>query len=119
MIRIDECAVVGFGDGVDGQVTALQILFQRDIGAGVKGKACVTRAGFAFGACQRIFVAGFRVQEYREVLADLFVPLFQHFLRRRTDHDPVPFQHRQAEQPVAHCTAYQVSFHQGRRACDR
>ena len=117
MVGIDECAVGCFGDGVDGQVAALQVLFQCDIGAGVKGETFITGAGFAFGTCQRVLLTGFRVQEYREALADLFVTLVQHGLRRRTDHNPVFFPDRQVEQFVAHRTTYQVCFHQGRRAC--
>jgi hypothetical protein len=110
-VRVDQRAVVSLCDGVDGQVTARQILFQCDFWRGVDDETLVARCGFALGARQRVFSVGFRVQEYREILADRLVAKRGHVFRRSADHDVIAVFDRQAEQRVAHCPAYRVDFH--------
>ncbi len=58
------------GDGVEGEIAARQILLQAHRCIGMEHEAFVTGCGFAFGARQRIFLAGFRMQEDRKVRAD-------------------------------------------------
>jgi hypothetical protein len=93
-VGVDQLAIGGAGNGVDRQIAARQILFQADIGRGMKGKALVAVAGLALGTRQRIFLVRLRVQEDREILADRLEAAGQHFLRAscrpRRSHDPAP-----------------------------
>ncbi len=49
------------GHGVDGQVTAHQIVVQADIRSRMEGKAAIAVAGFTLGAGQGVLLLGFRV----------------------------------------------------------
>ena len=111
VVGVYQLAVRGFGDGVDGEVSAAQVFFQGDFWRGVDVEAVVAVAVFALGAGEGVFVAAVRVQEYREVLADLFVALVEHLLRRCADYDPVELGGLQAQQFVAHCAADEVDLH--------
>ena len=88
-VGVDQRAVRIFRHGVDGQVAADQVFFQRHARVGMKGKAAVAHAAFALGACQRVFGAGFGVQKHREVSADGAKALRLHLLWRGADHDIV------------------------------
>ncbi len=87
----DNVNIVVHGHGVDGQVAALQVFFKGNVGCGVKGETAITLAALAFGAGQRIFLAGLRVQKYRKVLADRAKALLQQLLGCGADHYPVMF----------------------------
>jgi hypothetical protein len=55
---------------IDGQVATVQIVFQRHIGRGVKGKAGVAATALAFGAGEGVFLLRLRMQEDGKVLAN-------------------------------------------------
>ena len=112
VIRVDQPAAVGTGHRIDGQVAALQILFQRDVGCGVKVKAVITGRGLALGARQRIFLMGLRMQEHRKIAADRAEALLHHLFGCGADDDVIPVLHRQAEHLVTHRTADNVDFHE-------
>ncbi|MCW0425708.1 hypothetical protein NB713_003651 [Xanthomonas sacchari] len=73
-IRIDQTPIgLVAGDGVDGEVAPLQILFQRHRRVGLHLEAVVAAPGLALGARQRVLLAAARMQEYREIAAHLLV----------------------------------------------
>src|SRR5690606_25754890 len=67
---IDEVAVGVLGDGVDGEVAALEVLFEGDGRVGVDDETAVARRALAFGARERVFLAGLGMQEHGEIAAD-------------------------------------------------
>ena len=109
--RIDQRAVVGARDRVDREVAALEILLERHVAAVSNCEARVAAADLALGARERVFVAGCRMQEDREVLADAPIALREQLVGRRADDDPVALLDRQAEQGVAYRAADLVDFH--------
>ena len=76
-------------------------------------KAAVTARRFAFGAGQRKFLAGDRVQKNRKVLAHRLVAQRRQGFRCAADHDPVMVDDRQAQQGIAHRTTDHVNLHGG------
>ncbi|MNN43202.1 hypothetical protein D3C81_1574270 [compost metagenome] len=106
--RVDQFAVLRLGDGVDGQVAAAQVFFQRHVGAGIEGKALVAPAGLAFGARQRVFLFGARVQEHGKIAANGNEPTADHVFRRGAHHDPVVVAGPQAQQRVTHRAAHDI-----------
>jgi hypothetical protein len=50
MIRVGHVAVSVFGHRIDGQVATDQVFFEGDVGAGMKDKAAIAMAAFAFGS---------------------------------------------------------------------
>ena len=86
---IDEAAFGVPGDGVDGQITTLQIHFQRDVRIGVKHEARMPRCGLPLGPRQRILFAGFRMQEHRKILTNLAESHGKHVLASCADDTPV------------------------------
>src|SRR5690606_1827146 len=88
-IGVDDFALVVHGHGVDGQVAALQVLFQRNLGGGMESETAVAATALAFGSGEGVFLSGLRVEEYREVLADRAEAEVQQLLRRGADHYPV------------------------------
>ena len=106
------------GDGVDGEVAARQVFFECHGRIGVKNEAGVARRRLAFGAGQRVFLAGARVEEDRKILADRLVALGQQHFRGGAHHHPVVILDRQAKEFVADGTANAVNLHlYSRRSC--
>ena len=108
---IDQSAVVSPRDRVDREIAALEILLERNGCARVELEARVAAAYLALGARERIFVAGDRMQEDGEVLADAPISLRKQLVGRSADDDPVALLDRQAEQGVAYRPADLVDFH--------
>ena len=94
---IKHLAAFLLGHGVDGQVTAHQIVVQADIGGGMEGKAAIAVTGFAFRAGQGVFLLGFRVQKDGKILSHRAKPFGLHLVGCGTDDDPVSFCHRQSQ----------------------
>jgi hypothetical protein len=113
VIGIDQPAGLVPGDRVDRQVAPRQILLQRDRWIRADGKAAVAARRLAFGPGQRIFLAGLRMQEHREVLADRQVALRDHCLGCGADHHPVVVIDGQAQQGIPYRTAHHVCPHGG------
>ncbi len=88
-IGINDMAVFILGEGVNGQIAALQILFKGDVRGGMTGEASITDAGFALGTRQRVLLAALRMQEDRKIAAYLLVARIKHLLRCGAYHHPV------------------------------
>jgi hypothetical protein len=58
-VGIDQRAAFILGNGVDGQVAAQQVVFQRHLGCGMHHEAGVARRRLALGARQRVFLVAF------------------------------------------------------------
>ena len=112
-VGVDMAGLV-VGDGVDGQVATLEILFQRDVRVGAADEIRVSRAGPPLGAGQRVLFAGIGMQEHGEVPTDLAVAAFQQIRGRCTDDHPVLLDGLgglAAKEPVAHGATDQVRLH--------
>src|SRR5690606_20688091 len=109
-IGVDDFALVVHGHGVDGQVAALQVLFQRNLGGGMESETAVAATALAFGSGEGVFLSGLRVKEYREVLADRAEAEVQQLLWGGADHYPVTLVPGHAKQLVAHGAADQVGM---------
>src|SRR3546814_14995676 len=70
------------GNRIDCEIAATQIVFKRDIGAGVEGKALIAAPGLALGTRQRVLFSCLRIEEDREILADRLVAECLHLFRR-------------------------------------
>ena len=116
-IGIYDLAVVVFGHGVNGQVTADQILLQGDIGRGVKGETAIATPALAFGAGQGVFLAGLGMQKNREVGAHRAIALGSEGFGGGTHHDPVDLRYRATEQAIPYGTAHLVDLHRKRPPC--
>ena len=71
------------------QVTAGQIVFQRDARGGVEGEAVVAGGGLALGAGEGVFLSRLWMQKHREIATHGQEALLHHFFRRGVHHDPV------------------------------
>ena len=71
----------------------------------------VARRAFAFGARQRVFLAGARMQEDREIGTDRTVARGRHRFGAFADHDPVAVARRKPEQGIADRTTDQIGVH--------
>ena len=67
--RVDQLAIGLARNGVDGEIAAAQIVFQRHVDTGMEGEALVAVAGLALGAGERVFLFGARMQEHRKIAA--------------------------------------------------
>ena len=61
---VDNLAIGRLRDGVDGEVATLEVFFECDVRIGVKSKAFVAFANFAFGAGECVFFAALWMNEY-------------------------------------------------------
>ena len=110
-VRIDQCAVVGLRDRVDGEVATAEVVFQRYRRIGIDDEAAVAAPGFALGARECVFLAGGRVQEHRKIAPDRLEAGRLHRRLGLTDDDVVAVARFQAEQPIAHRAADEVGLH--------
>ena len=95
VVRVDQVTARVAGHGIDGQIAAPQVVFQRDFRRGVNAEPMVAGRGLALGAGQRILLVRVRVQEYRKILADRPEAARQQLVRRGPDHHPVTLPDRQ------------------------
>ena len=75
--------------GIDGQVAAHQVLFQRNVFIGMKAESGVAFGGFAFGTGEGVFFVALRMEKDGKILADRLIALSQHGLRICTDDYPI------------------------------
>ena len=108
---IDQRAVIRLCDGVDGEVAAAQVFFQCYRRISVDHEAAIAAPALAFGAGQRMFFAGLRMQEHREVAAHRFEAQRQHGFGRAADHHVIVVAGVQAQQLVADGAADEIGFH--------
>ena len=109
-VGIVELALIIFGDGVDGEIPAQQILLQRHIGGGVADKAGVALTLFAFGTGEGILLLGFGVKKHGKVATDLGKTQRQHLFHGGADHQMIPVALRQSQQAIPHCAPNQISL---------
>ena len=72
-IRIVKLAVLILRNRINGQITAQQILLQRDIRCGITGKTGVAFALFAFNSGQCILFFRLRMQKYGKIPSDRLI----------------------------------------------
>ena len=111
VIGIDQFTGFRFGHGVDGEIAALQIVFEADIGGGMKRKAGITRCSFALGASEGILFMAVGMQKYRKILAYRFVAGGEHVFRCGTHYNPVTILDRESEEFITNATAYFINLH--------
>ena len=87
--RVEKVSVLVHRDGVDREVTASEILFERDVGSGVKHEALVARRRLAFSSGEGVFLMRDGVKKDWKVGSYGLKAFFQHGFRRRAHHDPV------------------------------
>ena len=110
-VGIVQLPVLIFGDGVDGEIPAQQILLQRHLGGGMTDEACITQALFALGARQGILLLGAGVEKHRKVATNLGEPEAQHLLHGSTDHQVVSVPLRQSQQAITDRSPNQINLH--------
>ena len=116
-IGVYDMPLVILGHGVDGKVAADQILFEGDVGCGVKGEAAIAAPALAFGTGQGVLLTRLGMQEDRKVGPYRAKALGSEGLGGGTHHDPVHFGDRSAEQAIAYGAAYLVDLHRKRPPC--
>ena len=79
-VSIDDMALFILREGVNGQIAALQIVFEGNVRIGMADKTGIADAGFAFGTRQSILLAALRMQEHRKIAAYLLVTRVEHCL---------------------------------------
>ena len=109
--RVNQLAACIPGHRVDGDVPALQVLFQGDVVRGIEYETLVARSGFAFGSGQGVFLPRFRVEKNGKLLADCLVSQRDHFLRRTADYDPVAIFYLEAQEFIPHRAADLINLH--------
>ena len=105
--RVDQLAIGLARNGVDGEIAAAQIVFQRHVDTGMEGEALVAVAGLALGAGERVFLFGARMQEHRKIAAHGHEAPARHILGvapTTTSPDRRPA----AQQGVAHRAAHDI-----------
>ena len=113
-VGVDQAAIPVLGHRVDAEVASRQVVLERDLRAGLAGEARVAVPALAFATRERVFLAGFGMQEHGEIATDLAKAEREHLLAAGANDDPVPFAWRYAEHAVAHRAADQIDLH---RAC--
>ena len=81
--------VLVHGDGVDREVSAPKILFERYVGCSVEDKTFVARSRLAFSSGEGVFLMRDGVKKDWKVGSYGLKAFFQHGFRRRAHHDPV------------------------------
>src|SRR5690606_19092889 len=109
--RVDEPALGVARHRVDRDVPPREVLLDRDVGGRPELEAVVAGSGLALRAGERVLLAGFRVQEDGEILADLAKAEGLHLVRGRADDAPVALRHRQPHELVTYRPADKVHFH--------
>src|SRR5690606_9332650 len=112
--RIDEPAAAVARHSVDREIAPLEVLLDGDRRRGVEREAGIPRRDLALGSRERVLLAGLRVQEYGEILADLLEAERPHFLRPGPDDEPVPLADSPAEKCVTNRPADFINFHSAR-----
>lgn len=82
---------------IDGQITPLQVLLERDVRCRMKRKTGIAGRSLAFGARQRIFFVTDGMQEDREIFTYRHKALRSHLLGRCADDDMVTILDRQTK----------------------
>ena len=77
----------------------------------MKHEAVIARSRLAFRAGEGVLLVRFRMQEYREILADTTIPERLEFFRHGAHDTPVPLPWRDAELRVADRATYEINLH--------
>ena len=88
-VRVDQRPALVARHRVDREIAPCEVLFERHLRRRKELEAAISAPVFALGACERVFLARFGMQEHRKIAADRLVARGGHHLRRGTDNDPV------------------------------
>src|SRR5690606_15571760 len=111
---VHEPAVCMTGDGIDSEVSPLEIRFQRDVGTGIKGEPLIAPPRFAFGTCKSVFLFAARMQKNRKVSPYRNEATCFHFLGGGADDHPVAIPCRKLQEIIANGAANNIH----RQACN-
>jgi len=100
-----------FGDGIDGEIPAQQVLLQRHLGGSIADEAGIALPLLALGAGQGVLLLGLGVQKHGEVAADLGKAQRQHLRHSGTDHQVIPVTLRQPQQAIPNRPSDQINLH--------
>jgi hypothetical protein len=110
-IRIDQCAGIIYGHGVNGQIASCEIFLNRNIGRGIEAEAVIAGGCFSLSSGKGILLTGLRVQKYGEILANALVTITLEIIRGGAHDAPVPFCDRYFQLLVPNSTSDKVNFH--------
>ncbi len=110
-VGIDQGAVLVFGDCIDGQIAASEVVFEAHPAIDLECEPGVAMPALAFASRQRVLVAGARIEKHREVAPDTAETARQHLALGGADDYPVTLEWLDSEQTIAHRAADQVRLH--------
>jgi len=110
-VRIDDLARGTLGHRIDREITASEILLERDVRREMRDEAAVAGRDLALEARERVLLVRFGMQEHGELAPDGHEALPFELGGLGSDHDPVALAHGQSEQAVTDGAADQVDFH--------
>jgi hypothetical protein len=110
VVGIYELAVGGFSNGINSKVAAGQVLFERNVGAGVHHKTFVAPATLTLRSRERVLLFAPGMQKYREISAHLHKVQSQQLLLGGSNHDPITVGASTTQQLVTHGAADQVAL---------
>ena len=108
---IEQRTVRRLGNGVDGEVAACKILFERDFGPEFNREAAVAGGHLALEPRQRVLLVSIGVQKHREVASDFAIIQAQQLLARAPDHHPIALLDGLPKQGVPNGSANQIHLH--------
>ena len=114
---VNQATVIGFGDGVYGEVATFQVLLQGDRCCSIKAESVIARPGFAFTASQCVLLVALGMQEHRKVLAHRFESTRQHGRRCAADDHEIAINDWSLQQLVTHRATDQIGVHQSFAGC--
>ncbi len=110
-MRVDQRAVGRLGDGVDGQIAARKIFFERHFRPEFDGESAIAGRHLALEPRERVFLVSVGMQKHRKVAADLAIFQAQQLLAGAADDDPIALLDGEAEQGVPNGSANQIHLH--------
>lgn len=110
-VGIDEVARGALGHGVDGEVTAREIVLERHIGGEGRLETTIAGGDLPFEAREGVLLVALGMQEYGEFPPDRPEAAALEFLGCAPHDHPVTFPHRAAEEPVPYGATDEVDFH--------
>ena len=109
-VVVDDAARLVLRQGIDGQVTAAQVLLQGYVRFGMDHEAPITRQGLALGARQGVFVLGLGMQEDGEIHPDLTESQVQQLLGGGANHHEITLRRRPPQKPIADRAADEIGL---------
>jgi len=110
-VRVDDAPGAVARHGIDGQVAAPQVLFERDRGREIGDETTVTWPHLALEPGERVFLVGLGMQEHREIPAHGTITQVLELGGCGAHDHPVALLDRSAQQLVPDRAAYEVDLH--------